>query len=226
MRDVADSRPARWWHALTAVVCAGALILQLVLVVQGAQVLTTAEPPGLPTRLLRFVSYFTIQSNLLVLASVLPLVRRPSYDGPRWRVVRLDALIGITGTGLIHWFFLRPLLHLTGGPYVADKLLHVVVPLLAVVGWAAFGPRPRIDRRTVALSLVWPLAWGLLVVILLGAVTDWYPYPFVDVGVHGYPRVLLNIAGVGALLLSLAAGLAVIDRRGRRSADSTPDLRS
>ncbi len=45
-------------------------------------------------------------------------------------------------TGLVHFVLLRPLLDLEGADYVADKLLHMAVPVLAVAGWAAFGPRP------------------------------------------------------------------------------------
>ena len=33
--------------------------------------------------------------------------------------------------------------------YLCDKLLRVVVPLLAVTGWLIFGPRPRVAARAV-----------------------------------------------------------------------------
>lgn len=61
------------------------------------------------------------------------LALEPRRDGRVWRVVRLDALVGITVTGVVHWFLLRPLLELDGMSYVTDKLLHVAVPLLAVI---------------------------------------------------------------------------------------------
>jgi hypothetical protein len=46
-------------------------------------------------RLGRPVSYFTIESNLLVLAAAVSLVLAPGRDGRLWRVVRLDALLGV-----------------------------------------------------------------------------------------------------------------------------------
>src|SRR5690606_32244206 len=70
-------------------------------------------------------------------------------DGPVWRVVRADALLGIVLTGLVHVVLLRPLLHLDGLSRVADSGLHLVVPALTVLGWLLFGPRPRLDARTV-----------------------------------------------------------------------------
>ena len=97
-------------------------------------------------RLWHFVSYFTILSNLLVIVTVLPLIADPRHDGRRWRVLRLAALVMMTVTGLVHWFLLRPLSTLAGVEAVGDVLVHVAVPVLTVIGWLVFGPRPRIDR--------------------------------------------------------------------------------
>ena len=69
------------------------------------------------------------------------------------------ALVGITVTGLVHFALLRPLLHLDGASWVADKLLHMVVPVLAVVGWLVAGPRPRAPWRDALTALAWPVAW-------------------------------------------------------------------
>ena len=88
------------------------------------------------------------------------LARDPAYDGPRWRVLRTAAVTGITVTGLVHWFLLRPLLHLHGADLVADKLLHLVVPILAVVGLAGVraatahlvGEQPARDRLAAGLA--------------------------------------------------------------------------
>lgn len=119
-----------------------------------------------------------------------------------WKVLRLSAIVGIAVTGLVHWFFLQPLLDLSGADYIADKLLHVVVPLAAIVGWAVFGPRGRADRTLLLPSLIYPIGW-LAYTLVRGVVVDWYPYPFLDVGLHGYPRALVACAGVAVLLLLL-----------------------
>ena len=46
-----------------------------------------------------------------------------------------------------------------------------------------------------------------------GALTGWYPYPFTDVAEIGYPRALLNMAGLIAIFLALVAALAAIGKR-------------
>jgi len=171
----------------------------------------TATPP-LGTRLLRLVSYFTIQANVLVAVVAAGLIRDPHRDGAVWRVVRLDAVVGIAVTGVVHWFLLRPLLDLSGANALADRMLHLVVPFLAVVGWLLFGPRPRMERETVLRALIWPVAW-LVYILGLGAVTGWYPYPFLDVGELGYGLVLAGSAGVTVLFMICFLLAAVADDR-------------
>ncbi|WP_404381538.1 Pr6Pr family membrane protein [Knoellia locipacati] len=205
------ARLARSWHILTAVVAWAALLLQLVLVVRGGVVLDEVTPPALGTRLVRFISYFTVLTNLLVALTTTSLALGQNAYPTWWKVLRLNAIVGITVTGLVHWFLLRPLLDLSGADYVADKLLHVVVPVLAVVGWLAFGPRGRAESRLLLPSLVYPVAW-LAYTLVRGASAGWYPYPFLDVGLHGYPQALLACAGVAVLLLALTRGAVVLDR--------------
>ena len=203
---------ARVVHTVTAVVAVAALILQTVLVVSGDSVLAEQEVPPLLTRLGRLVSYFTIQSNLLVAVTAVQLARDPLRDGRWWRSVRAAALVGITVTGLVHFVLLRPLLDLQGASWVADRLLHMVVPVLAVIGWLVAGPRPRAPWRDALTALAWPVAW-LVLTLVVGTVSGWYPYPFLDVGAEGAGSVLVTCVGVTVLFLALAAVLSWLDRR-------------
>ena len=100
-------------------------------------------------RVWRFFSYFTTQANLLVVATSLGLARSPGRDGPGWRAARLNALAGITITGLVHWFLLHPLDDFHGLLWASDTLVHIVVPILVVLAWLVFGPRRRITARVV-----------------------------------------------------------------------------
>lgn len=205
----------RAFHGLTAVVVIAALVLQLVLVLTGSSVLDETDPPPLGLRLGRLVSYFTIQSNVLIAVASTQLARNPLRDGTLWRGVRLAGLLGITVTGVVHFVLLRPLLDLDGADWVADKLLHVAVPLLAIVGWAWFGPRPRVDGRAIKIALCWPVLW-LAWTLVIGASSGWYPYPFLDhreeAGVEG---VVVSIVGITAFLALLIALAASIDKRAR-----------
>ncbi|EAP99821.1 Integral membrane protein [Janibacter sp. HTCC2649] len=218
-------RLAKPWHTFTAVLTWAALLLQLVLVVRGGVVLDEVNPPALGTRLIRFISYFTILTNLLVAITTTTLVLGQTAAPRWWKVLRLNAIVGIAVTGLIHWFFLRPLLDLSGADYLADKLLHVVVPLVAVIGWAVFGPRDKVEASLLVPSLIYPIGW-LVYTLVRGAIVDWYPYPFLDVGLHGYPRALLACAGVAVLLLALTWGAMKLDPRLPGVRDHTDERRA
>jgi hypothetical protein len=199
-------------HAVVAVVATAALVLQLVLVVGGSAVLDETDVPPLGVRVVRFFCYFTVQSNILVAVTSWQLARDPRRDGRWWRPARLMALVGIAVTGLVHLVLLRPLLSLDGADWLADKLLHVAVPLLAVVAWFVVGPRPRTAWRTVLEALAWPLVW-LAVTLVLGSLTGWYPYPFLDPATGGAGAVVVACLGVTVLFLGLFAGTVALDRR-------------
>lgn len=205
---------------MLAVVVAAALVTQLVLVLSGGSAAgagdTTGDDADALTRLVRMLSYFTIQSNVLVLICSLSLVLRPGRDGPLWRVLRLDTLLGITITGLVFAIVLAPQIHLEGVSLWITVALHYVAPPMTLVGWLLFGPRGRIDGVSVGWAFVWPALW-IAYTLVHGAVTDWYPYPFLDVHARGYGLALRNIAGVLVVAGVLAWLFAWIDRRlGRR----------
>ncbi len=128
--------------------------------------------------------------------------------------MRIAAVSGITVTGLVHWFLLRPLLHLDGADLVADKLLHLAVPLLAVVGWLLFGPRPRVDWPACLRAAGWPVGW-LVLMLVSGALTGWYPYPFLDHREHGWDHVVVVCLGIFVLFFALFAAMREYDRRAR-----------
>ena len=126
-------------------------------------------------------------------------------------MARLDAVLAIAVTGVVHYQVLRPILDLGGWDAVADVLLHVVSPLVAVAGWIFFGPRPRVALREFGLSVGWPPLWSAYTLVH-GAISCWYPYPFVDVDETGYVRTPINAVVVTVIFLALAAGARWLDR--------------
>jgi len=209
---------ARAWHAVTASISLVSLLVQFVLIVRGVNVLVddTTGLPAAATRVLRFFSYFTVQSNVIVIVTTGMLTRDPERDGRWFRVARIAGLIGILVTFVVYLQALRPLLDLSGVAAVTDAGFHIVTPVLAVVGWVIFGPRPRFDRSTLLWSLVWPGVY-FVYSLIHGAITGWYPYPFVDVVKIGYPLAMRNLAVVIVLLLAVGAVYVWLDRRLHRT---------
>ncbi|MBM3147209.1 MAG: Pr6Pr family membrane protein [Actinobacteria bacterium] len=211
---------ARWWFGLTALVVLAAVVISLVLALTG-------DDPQFGSPLadaFNIFAYFTIQSNIIVGLTSLLLALRPQRRSTLFRVFRLDGLIMILVTAIVFHALLAGLVGVSGWSSVSNQLVHTVVPALAVLGWLVFGPRGLVSWRVVAWSVVYPLLW-VLFTLVRGAVTGWYPYPFLDVGELGYPRVALTILGITVAFVALAAGLhwvdgwsaRVFDRQGRRA---------
>lgn len=203
---------ARGWHVLTVAVIAAAVIAQIVLVVRDVGVLVDqiGNSAPLSVRLLRFFSYFTIQSNLLAAFTEASLIVRPERDGRTWRVLRVAALVGMTVTFIVYFIALRPLVHLEGTAKLSDIGFHYVSPVMTVFGWLLFGPWPRIDTRSLLRHLVWPVTY-LLYIFALGSRSGWYPYPFVNAVLIGYARALSNALVIAIGLLGIAAILQMLD---------------
>lgn len=201
---------SRWWHGLIAVVVAGALVIQLVLIFSGGADANSGDTGGavsVPVRLWRLFSFFTVESNIVVMIVCLLLVVNPLRLGPWWEVARLNALLAITITGLVFAIVLAPQLHLTGWALVATICFHYISPWATVLGWLVFGPRPRFRWSTVAGAFILPVGW-LLYIFMQGSFTHWYPYPFLDVTKLGLGPALLN----ALLVIAVAAVLALIYR--------------
>jgi len=155
-----------------------------------------------------FFSFFTIQSNILAVASLFALVlvpaarRTPLFDG-----ARMAAVLYIAITGLVFALLLAGLQEelQTTIPWV-DFVVHKLMPVVLVVDWLVDRPRHRLPWWTVLAWLVYPLAW-LVYTLVRGASVDWYPYPFVDVSELGYGGVLGRAVGLAAGFAAIGAGL-------------------
>jgi hypothetical protein len=208
MRDLL----ARCWHALTAAVAAASIVVELVLVANGHNPLLADDAPPAGVRVLRFFSYFTIESNLLVAVTATMLALAPYRDGPLFRVLRLDALFGITVTFVTYAVLLAPLHDPHGVARATNAGLHYVAPILTIVGWLAFGPRRRINDNVLLLALIWPALY-IAYTLVHGAASDWYPYHFIDVHALGYATALRNGVGMVVLMAGVGAIYRIGDRR-------------
>lgn len=198
---------ARVWFGLTAVLVIVALAVQIPI--------TAATEGGLydepAARVANLFTFFTILTNLVVAVTSGWLALAPSTTTTLLRVLRLCAILGIAVTGVVYHTLLAGLRHLEGAEWVTDQVFHTVVPIVTVLGWILFGPRGLVDRRVVVLSMIYPLAW-LVFALVRGAVISWYPYPFLDVGLHGYGVVALNCVGITLLFAVLAVAAQAVDR--------------
>ncbi|WIV61118.1 Pr6Pr family membrane protein [Amycolatopsis nalaikhensis] len=197
----------RAWFAITALVALTGLVAQVVATAGD----TTGRFTTVAGRVANLFCFFTIDSNLLV-AATSAVVALGVARGRLFTVLWLDALVGIIVTGIVYQVALAGLVDLHGLPLFADTVLHKVTPLVFVLGWLLAGPRGTLTWRAVWWSLLYPLLW-LTFTLPRGALTGFYPYPFVDAGALGYGQVAVNCVFIGLFFTALAAGAFLYDRR-------------
>lgn len=176
-----------------------------------------------------WVSFFTIWSSVVVGIALTALWLRirqsaPSPAGssatgagwpaplPQWLAdLWPSGLVMVTVTGLVFNLVLSSQATQEGWDNLANSLLHQVTPALSVVVFGLIGPRGQLGWSTVGRAIIIPLAW-VLWMLGRGAMTGTYPYGFIDIVDLGTTTALVNLAGVLALGLAVAAGFVGLDK--------------
>jgi len=169
--------------------------------------------------LVSFFSYFTVLTNTLVAVVLTCAVSDRESSARRWFLqpwVTSGIAVSIAVVGLAYSILLRHLWHPQGWQFIADELLHDVMPLLFLAYWWLCVPKGTLRLKHLPLWLIYPLvyfAYALLRGHLLGA----YAYPFIDVALLGYPQVFINAGGILLGFVLIALLVIGIDRwQGRR----------
>lgn len=185
----------------------------------------TDQPP-LP-RIIRFLSLFTIQNNLIIfLAIVIPLLAPASTVGNFFlrAPVRTCMAAYIIIVGVVYHFVIAPTWNPTGPTKLAMVLHHYATPVLFFIDWILF-IREK-DRRglswiTCLVTFAYPIAY-IAWTLIHGSWSGWYPYPFLEVPEVGYAGAL---AACGGLLIQLLILQSILVALGRALAKDKPDLR-
>lgn len=207
---VIQSVARRRFVAIAAILGWAGLSIQLYLIFYSRWTLAASLIGGLVS----FFSYFTVLSNTLV-ATVLTceLTSRESA-ARRWFLqpwVSSGIAASIAVVGLVYSLLLRHLWHPEGWQWLADELLHDVMPLLFLGYWWCCVPKGSLRLRQILLWMIYPLVY-FAYALLRGHLLAAYPYPFIDVQKLGYPQVFINAGGLLAGFVVIALLLIALDR--------------
>ncbi len=171
----------------------------------------------------RFFAYFTIQSNLIGVATFAWLVARP--NGPRSRgveLLRAGAAVYLTVTFFVVIFLLSDVpvgLQLVW----VDIVLHKIFPIIVVLDWLLDPPRTRLVMRDIGALIVFPLIWTGLTMIRGGVdPAHWYPYPFLDPKNGGYGQVLITAVAITIGFVVISAAIIWLGNWRRAAAEPEP----
>jgi hypothetical protein len=196
-------QPMRVYAAMGALLGWFALVLQLYLML-------VRDPAAVLGVVITYFSFFTILTNFLValVFTSAALRQRPAWG--QWLLrasVQAGTAVYIAIVGIVYQLLLRHLWNPQGAQWVADVLLHSIIPVGYVLYWSLFAPRDGLTWRNAIGWLVYPGAY-LVYTLARGAVSGVYPYPFVDVTALGYGGVFARSAGL--LLVFFGMGLLIV----------------
>ena len=148
----------RRFVAVAAVLGWAGLSIQLYLIFYSRWTLEASLIGGLVS----FFSYFTVLSNTLV-ATVLTceLTSRESA-ARRWFLqpwVSSGIAVSIAVVGLAYNVLLRHLWHPQGWQWLADELMHDVMPLLFLAYWWCCVPKGALRLRHIAAWAIYPVVY-------------------------------------------------------------------
>ncbi|MGK2883096.1 MAG: Pr6Pr family membrane protein [Mycobacterium sp.] len=173
----------------------------VVAVVSAMLVVEATSRSGVTWRLITF----TYQANILAAAYYLWTMTSPRAEARSG--LRGAVVLYVVVAGVIWNLFLT---EMSMGYTVANTLLHVVVPVLALIDWLVVGRSQGQVRWWQPFAwLVYPAAYLLLALAILNSAGRRPPYYFLDYGSVGMAGLAQNVAILTGGFLMLGFLLAV-----------------
>lgn len=170
---------------------------------------------SLATTVIQYFSYYTILTNLL-LAWVCTKLFIRNQDSSGKQQILTAILVYILTVGLTYNVILRALWQPKGLQLIVDNLLHTIVPFLYLIFWIICVKKNNLKWKDVLPWLIYPFVY-LVYVLIRGAISGVYPYPFIDVNQLGYGKALVNSLAVTVVIVLLSLFFVWLSRFFKRA---------
>lgn len=149
-----------------------------------------------------FFSFFTVQTNILVSATLLlSAILLALGKGSKLDTFRSAVTVYILVVGIGFAALLANIegIALTAVPW-DNTVLHYIIPVAMLGDLLLDRPTKKLAFRRSLKWLLYPLIY-VIYSLTRGAMTGWYPYPFLDPATKGYEGIAVVV--VGLLVLSV-----------------------
>ncbi len=168
--------------------------------------------------IIRFFSFFTILTNILVAICATSFLLSPTSSLHRFftktnTVAAITVYIAVVG--VVYNMILRFLWEPKHLQMVVDELLHLIIPSLFILFWLFFIPDKKLQWKNVPAWMVYPVVY-LAYILIRGAISGFYPYPFLDVTSIGYTKTIINCCLIALLFLVFGYLFTWLARRSSR----------
>ena len=172
------------------------LIEQFIIMIQNRIV-------SIPQTILKFFCFFTILTNILVALSFSFYFFEPKktfsfFTKPNFQTT---VAVYIFIVAFVYNIILRFLWNPKGLQQIVGEFLHLIIPLIYLLFWYFKVDKSVMPWNSFLKWMLYPLLY-LLVILFLGSLTNYYPYPFINITVLGKTTLYRNI-----FILTLFFGL-------------------
>jgi hypothetical protein len=144
-------------------------------------------------RMSSYLTNLTVLANAICFSCVAARATSPLGRFFRKPPVVTAIVVYMVFVGLAYNLLLRHLYTPSGYRALLTECLHSLLPFLSALYWLLFVPRFHPTLKKCLLWLIYPLCY-LAVTLWRGSISDFYPYPFINVSKLGYPHVFFNSA--------------------------------
>ena len=168
---------------------------------------------NIPETVLRFFSFFTILTNILVAL----FFTAKSFNLYNLKIFyKKGSLIAITTfilvVGLVYQIILRSIWTPKGFQMIINELLHSVIPALVLIYFLTFSVKEKLKFKDLRIWLIYPLFY-LIFVFIRGKISHFFPYSFLDFIQIGIGKTIINCIAILLLILVLMLALIFINNK-------------
>jgi len=159
-------------------------------------------------------SYFTIQSNLIVLIWLtISIIYNNKENKPRilGSIPRGAVTVYITVTFLIFAIILSPGYVPQGLALYTNIVSHYILPVAFIIDWIFTETENKYEWRYAVFWLIYPILY-LIYTLVRGAITNFYPYFFLDLNVLSVIELVAYVIGL-ILLFLILGGIYIFANR-------------
>lgn len=167
--------------------------------------------------LVNFLSFFTVESNILVIVTLLlSALAVTAGKNDKLDTLRSAVTVYILIVGIGFSFLLSGLenVALTAVPW-DNTVLHYIIPTAMSADLLIDRPKQKISFKKGLVWLLFPIAYGGYS-LMRGGIVGWYPYPFLNPANNGYGSIAVTIGGLVLLGLILVFVVTKISDLGQR----------
>lgn len=164
--------------------------------------------------LVNYFSFFTVLTNTLVAVVLTCVATRQPSKGRTFFLqpwVTSGIAVSIIVVGVAYNLLLRQLWQPQGLQWLANELLHDVMPVLFTLYWWFCVPKGSLRVGHIGVWVLYPVLY-FAYTLLRGHLLGVYPYPFIDVEKLGYAQAFINACGVLAGFVLAALIIVGVDR--------------